>query len=303
MGIKRGDLLDGVVHETNPTQILVRFQEGLLGMIPPRELERLDRSTIEGLEVGAEVRAYVVRTSSQEGYMIVSISRAREEQDWLEAEMHERERSIYETTINGYNKGGLIIRFGRLRGFIPASQISAEREQRARGETPDERWSAMLNETILVKVVEVNRARNRLILSERAATREAREKRKEMLISQLNVGEIRTGRVISLTDFGAFVDLGGADGLIHLTEMSWKHVNHPRDLLNVGDEVRVKVINVDPERKRIGLSMKSLEEDPWDEIQREYKEDQLVQGRITNSRALAPSLAWWTGPKSRGSST
>jgi small subunit ribosomal protein S1 len=139
----------------------------------------------------------------------------------------------------------------------------------------------MVGEDIAVKVVELDRARNRLILSERAAAREWREQQKARLLDQLSVGEVRQGRVISVADFGAFVDLGGADGLVHLTEMSWKHITHPREVLQVGDIVEVQVISVDRERKRIGLSMKRKENDPWEEVVRRYHVGQLVQATIT----------------------
>jgi small subunit ribosomal protein S1 len=280
---KRGQLVEGTISETSPNEVLIDLGEGIIGVVPSRELGYLDRPTLESLQVGSPIRAYVLRAKSESGRPVLSIHRALEEQDWQMAEEYAQNKGVYEGRVAGYNKGGLIVRFGRLRGFIPASQISPERENRpAEGEgDPDQRWSGLLNEEIMVKVVEVNRTRNRLILSERAATRESRERQKQRLISELQVGEIRTGRVISLTDFGAFVDLGGADGLIHLTELSWKHVNHPKEILSVGQEVSVKVISVDPERRRIGLSMRSLEEDPWMEVVKGFQENQLVQGRIT----------------------
>lgn len=280
-GLRRGDVREGTIREATPTQILVDLGDDIVGLVTSREMERLDRGTLEQLQPGNSLTVYVLRAANEDGQPVLSINRAKEEVDWRKAEEYEQSKQVYAGRIAGYNKGGLIVRFGRLRGFIPASQISQERERRAQGGTPDERWGTMLNEEILVKVVEVNRSRNRLILSERAAARETRERQKEELINSLTVGERYTGKVISLTDFGAFVDLGGADGLIHLTELSWKHVTHPREVVEVGDEVEVKVISIDPERKRIGLSMKSSEEDPWEEVQRTYRVDQLVQGRIT----------------------
>jgi small subunit ribosomal protein S1 len=279
--VKRGQLINGVITETSPTEVKVDLGDDVVGLIPARELDRLDRGSLEVLQPGNELLVYVVRAKSKSGYPILSINRAREEQDWVNAQQYEESKEIFMGRVGGYNKGGLIVRFGQLRGFVPASQISPEREQLAQGDTPDERFGNMLNQEIMVKVVEVNRSRNRLILSERAATREWREHRKEKLIQELNVGEVRTGKVISMTDFGAFVDLGGADGLLHLTEMSWKHVDHPNEILQIGQEIEVKVISIDPERKRIGLSSKVLENDPWDEVQRQYKVDQLVQGKIT----------------------
>jgi len=174
------------------------------------------------------------------------------------------------------------VRFGRLRGFVPQSQMSMERRRAlTEGQTPEDRWGAMVNEPIVVKVMEVDRARNRLILSERFASRQSREKRKENLIKELEVGEVREGRVVSLEDFGAFVDIGGAEGLVHLTEMSWQHITHPREVLQVGQPVKVEVISIDKDNKRIGLSMKRQEPDPWDTIAINYVVGQLVQGSVT----------------------
>ncbi|MBZ0305097.1 MAG: S1 RNA-binding domain-containing protein [Anaerolineae bacterium] len=279
--IKRGQLIEGKILETSPTEVQVDLGEGMVGLVTSRELDRLDRASIEELKPGNAILVYVLRSSSQSGHPILSINRAREEKDWLDAKEYADNKETYLGRVAGYNKGGLIIRFGCLRGFVPASQISPERDQRPNAENPDELFGNLLNQEIMTKVVEVNRSRNRLILSERAATREWREHRKEKLIRELKVGEVRQGQVISLTDFGAFVDLGGADGLLHLTEMSWKHVSHPREVLQVGQDIEVKVISIDPDRKRIGLSSKVLENDPWDEVFKAYKVDQLVQGKIT----------------------
>src|SRR5205085_6753589 len=144
-----------------------------------------------------------------------------------------------------------------------------------------EKWSGMRGEDIAVKVLEVDRARNRLILSERDAAPQIREQQKDRLMDELQVGDVRTGHVKSLADFGAFVDVGGADGLVHLTELSWKHVTHPKEVLKVGQQVEVEVISVDRERKRIGLSIRRREEDPWMVIARQYQIGQLVQATIT----------------------
>jgi small subunit ribosomal protein S1 len=149
------------------------------------------------------------------------------------------------------------------------------------GETPEERYGRLVGQTISVKVMEVDRSRNRLILSERAAMREVRQRRKETLIHELQIGEVREGTVVSLENFGAFVDVGGAEGLIHLTEITWRHITHPRQALNKGQRVRVKVISIDPEANRIGLSIKQLLPDPWDEIALEYGNGALVKGTIT----------------------
>lgn len=279
--LKRGQIVEGRIVKTSPTEVIVDLGENIEGIINSRELERLTSATLETLAEGNVVLVYVLTPKGQGGQPILSISRALEEQDWRHAESFYKEKKVYYSKVAGYNKGGLVVRFGRLRGFVPASQISQERRLQAAGENPEDRWGDMIGDPIAIKVVELNRARNRLILSEQAAAREVRELQKSKLISELNVGEIRTGRVISLSDFGAFVDLGGADGLVHLTEITWKHITHPKEILHIGQEVTVQVINVDPDHKRIGLSIRRLEEDPWDQVERQYKIGQLIRAEIT----------------------
>jgi len=279
--LKRGDVLEGKVTNTSPTAVYVDVGAKTDGIIPGRELERMNRETLDMLKAGETVRVYVVNPHDHNGDLILSLNRALEEMDWQRAEEYRVSQEVYESQVAGYNKGGLIVRFGRLRGFVPQSQIGADRRRTSETETPEERWGKMVNEKIAVKVMEVDRARNRLILSERAAAKESREARKESLINRLSVGQVLKGKVVSLVDFGAFVDVGGAEGLVHLTEMSWKHVTHPRDFLQVGQEVKVEVISIDPDAKRIGLSMKRQEADPWDTVAINYQDGQLVRGVVT----------------------
>lgn len=279
--IRRGVIIEGTVAATSPTEVQVDLGEGVIGTVASRELERMDRTALEALEIGSPVRVYILRTQGPDGQPVLSLARAEEEHNWQMAVEHHESQQVYFSKVAGYNKGGLIVRFGKVRGFVPASQVSRERQRRAVGESPEERWGGMVGEDIAVKVVEIDRARNRLILSERAAAREWREKQKSRLLDELAVGEIRKGRVISLADFGAFIDLGGADGLVHLTELSWSHVTHPREILEVGQEVEAQVISVDRERKRIGLSLKRQENDPWQQVVRNYEVHQLVQATVT----------------------
>jgi len=149
------------------------------------------------------------------------------------------------------------------------------------GDTPEQRWSKMIDEPVKVCVIEVDRERRRLIFSERAASTETRETLKERVIDNLNEGDIRTGRVTSLADFGAFINISGADGLVHLSEISWDHIKHPNEALEIGQEVKVKVISVDKEKKRIGLSIRQTQEDPWADRVAKYQVGQLVEGTIT----------------------
>jgi len=277
----RGEIRQGTVVKVTATEILVDIGAKSEGVISGRELERLDEATRQRLQVGAEILVFVVSPEDKNGNIVLSYSRAQEEQDWRDAERLRDSQEVYTGTVAGFNKGGLLVKIGKVRGFMPASQLSMSRRKGSQGETPEERWARMVGQPIQVKVIEVDRARNRLILSERAASRETREKQKEQLIASVHEGDIRTGRVISLADFGAFIDLGGADGLVHLSEISHRRVNHPKEVLKVGQEVQVQVLHVDRERKRIGLSLKRLEEDPWTRIQRRYKQGQLVEATIT----------------------
>jgi len=278
---RRGEIRRGTIARVTENDVLVDVGAKSEGIIPARELERLSEERQAELMVGQEVDVYVVHSGGQNGTLVLSVMRAEEEQDWQRVEQLLDSQELYEGVISGYNKGGLIIKLGRLRGFVPTSQVNLSRRRRAHGDTPDKRWGNMVGESIMAKVIEVDRRRNRLILSERMAAREARDALKERLITELQPGEIRTGHVISLADFGAFIDIGGADGLVHISEISWKRVAHPRDLLKVGQEVEVKVLGIDPKRRRISLSLRELESDPWNSITEQYREGQLVEGTIT----------------------
>ncbi|HLY27821.1 MAG TPA: S1 RNA-binding domain-containing protein, partial [Aggregatilineales bacterium] len=261
--VKKGEIVEGTIAQTTPTEIMVDIGLKSEGIISGKELERMDRETLERLKVGEKVTAYVLNPEDKNGNVVLSLSRALEERDWRQAEELSQNGGVFNGKIDGFNKGGLIVRLGRVRGFVPESQVSRDRRRRAEGNDPAEKWSPMRGEDIAVKVLEVDRARNRLIFSERDAAPVVREQQKERLMDELQVGDVKMGRVKSLADFGAFVDVGGADGLVHLTELSWKHVTHPREILKVGQEVEVEVISVDRDRKRIGLSIRRREEDPW----------------------------------------
>ena len=278
--LKSGDIVDGEIVSVSPTEVLVDVGAKSEGVVPSRELERMGREGLEGLQVGDTVPVYVVRPEDQDGNVILSIRRAEEESDWRRAQTLFENGESLETQVAGFNKGGLIVRLGRLRGFVPASQLSRQ-HQGSNSQQPEERWARLVGIPIHVKIIEINRKRKRLILSERAAMRHVREAQKEKLLDELRVGEVRTGRVSSLTDFGAFVDLGGADGLIHLSELSWNRAAKPRDVLRVGQEVEVYILNVDQDKKRIALSLKRLEPEPWSTVENRYYVGQLVEGTIT----------------------
>ena len=279
---RQGDIRKGTVARVSESEILVSIGTKSEGVIPSREIDQIEPENREELTVGNEITVYVVNPEDQNGNVLLSFVRALEEKDWLFAESLLASGEAYEGKIIGFNKGGLIIPVGQLRGFVPASQVSLLRRLDSSGNTPEQRWGEMVEEPITVAVIEVDRERRRLILSERAALQETRESLKDRLLDELSEGDIRTGRVTSLADFGAFVNIDGADGLVHLSEISWERIEHPREVLNVGQEVDVKVIGVDRERKRIGLSIRQLQEDPWVKKVENLKEGQLIEGTITH---------------------
>ncbi|MFQ5408415.1 MAG: 30S ribosomal protein S1 [Anaerolineales bacterium] len=278
---KRGEIREGTVARISPTEVLVDIGAKTEGVINAQELDRIDAELRDQIQVGRNIDVYVVNPHARNGGIILSITKAEEMRDWKTADELLESQEVYEGELAGYNKGGMIMRLGQLRGFIPASQMSLARRRRSIGETPAARWGGMVGEKAMVKVIEVDAQRNRLILSERAASKENRARLREKLMAELEPGDTRTGRVNSIADFGAFVDLGGMEGLIHVSELTWKPIDHPSEVLKVGQEVSVQVINVDHERNRVGLSLKQLEPDPWDNVASWYQTGQLVEATIT----------------------
>ncbi|HSV86231.1 MAG TPA: S1 RNA-binding domain-containing protein, partial [Levilinea sp.] len=234
---QQGEIRSGVIASIGPGQILVSVGTKSEGIITGREYEMIPSDELSSLGVGQKIPVFVVNPEDSNGNLVLSYVRAREEVSWQEAEGLVETRGSFSSVIIGYNKGGLIVPMGGLRGFVPASQISLSRRANVSGDTPEQRWSEMVGQPIDVCVIEVDRERRRLILSERAASTETRETLKERVIDALTEGEIRTGRVTSLAEFGAFVNISGADGLVHLSEISWDRIQHPSEVLRVGQEV------------------------------------------------------------------
>ncbi|GIV97372.1 MAG: 30S ribosomal protein S1 [Herpetosiphonaceae bacterium] len=278
---ERGQLRTGMVMRIDENQVLVDIGTKHEGVIPANDLRRLPPEVVEGLQVGDEIQVYVMEPESREGELVLSLNMVQVERDWQEAERLLESGEIVEAKVIGYNKGGLLVQFGRVRGFVPASQI-VNLHSRTGAEGQQSAMTRMVNQSIPLKVIEVDRERNRLVLSERAAMQRWRQSQKERLLAELNPGDVVTGRVNQLTPFGAFIDLGGADGLAHISELSWQRVNHPREVLQPGQEVQVYVLEVDRERERIGLSLRRLQPDPWETIDQRYNLGQIVEGVVTN---------------------
>jgi small subunit ribosomal protein S1 len=277
---RSGDIRRGEVIEHLRNAILVDIGAKSEGIISGSELDALSPDERDELAVGKEVAVYVVDPEDDEGNIVLSYARAAEEEDWRLAQQLADTSDVYQGKVVGYNKGGLLVAVGRLRGFMPISQLGPSRNF-SREKSSATQLQRIVGETISAKVMEVDRSRNRLILSERAATRERRAAQREQLFDVLEAGETRSGRVVNLTDFGAFVDIGGLEGLVHISEISWKRVNDPRTVLGIGDEVEVYVLDVDRDRQRVALSLKRLQTDPWTIVDELYSEGQLVAATVT----------------------
>lgn len=281
--VRRGDVVDGTVVSVAPTEILIDIGCKCDGLVSGRELERMTPAELDEVCVGDCFPVFVINPEDKDGNIVLSINRARAQRDWRIAQELFDAGEVYDGCVSGCNKGGVIVNVGRLRGFVPASQLETRPFSQPAGASLDEdaRWEHLVGSDLKVKVIELDRNRNRLILSERAATREWREAARKKLLNELKSGDVRRGVVTSICDFGGFVDLGGADGLVHLSELSWSRVNHPREVLQVGQTVNVQVLDVDRDRERIGLSIRRLRPEPWDEVAEQFEVGQIVESTIT----------------------
>lgn len=274
-----GDILQGIILSISPQGIIVDLGLKRDGLVPPSDLAKLEPEERDALQVNDELFVYVLNTDKPDS-LVVSINLARLNQDWIRAEKMIESGEMIEVEVIGYNKGGAIVPFGRLRGFVPISHLSdmsASMGDRRR----QQRLAQLRGETLPLKVIEVDRRRRRLVLSQREAQKEWDSQRRAELLETIEEGQVITGRVSGLRDFGAFVNLGGADGLIHISQLAWHRVDHPREVLKIGQEIEVYVLRVDVESQRISLSRKKILPNPWDTVTERYHENQLVEGTIT----------------------
>jgi small subunit ribosomal protein S1 len=277
--LKYGDVMDGVIMHLDREEILVDIGSKSEGIVPSREYSSLSSEERQALEVGDTILVFVVQPENPEGHAVVSIDRARQEKSWRRLqELHEA-NEVIEAEVTNYNKGGLLVNLDGVRGFVPASQVTEIRGGDEASKQAD--MARLIGSSLPLKVIEINRHRNRLILSERQAVQERRDVMKERLIDELSEGEVRKGRVSSICDFGAFVDIGGADGLVHLSELSWSRVRHPSEVLRVGQEVDVYVLGINAQEKKIALSIKRTQAEPWSRVAAAYEVGQLVRGTVT----------------------
>lgn len=276
-----GEIRYGRVVEHRNHEILVDIGAKSEGIITNREVETLDETTLAELAVDNEIPIYVVDPEDESGNIILSYVKAIAEKDWLDADKLLKNQKVHETVVVGYNRGGLLVKLGQLRGFVPNSQLIHAQPSSPKHEPDPAYFQKFVGKKIFLKVIEADRERNRLILSEKVAAQEIRDARRTELLDTIQEGEVHEGRVVNLADFGAFIDIGGVEGLVHLSELSWKRINNPAEKLTVGDIVSVYVLKVDQERQRLALSVKRLEADPWSLVKEHYHVGQLGTATIT----------------------
>jgi len=276
---KRGELRTGRVVAVDEQGLIVDLGLKRDGVVPRGDLEKLAAEGVT-FQPGQDVPVMILSPEDQEGNLVVSVYQARHSQDWLTAQQFLASGEIFEAEVAGYNRGGLIVPFGDLRAFVPASHI-ADIPRGMSESARQNRLVALVGKKYPFKVIEVDQARRRLVISHRDAQREWRELQKAHLLAELREGQVHKGTVSGLRDFGAFVDLGGADGLIHISELSWRRLKHPREVLKIGDEVEVLVVRLDRKDNRIALSLKQLQPDPWQQIQERFTVGQPLQGAVT----------------------
>lgn len=287
--IERGDIVSGTVLSIDSQGLIVDIGWKQDGIVTRNDIERMGMSTAD-FQVDSEIDVAVVRLNDAEGNLILSASQARQNEDWKRAEVLMNDEELVTGAPIDANRGGLIMPFGHLRGFIPASHVI----DLPRGLKEEDRLNhlqQLMGKEISVKVIEVNRKRRRLVFSQLEAEQENRAARKEALLSELEEGGTRQGVVSGLCDFGAFVDLGGADGLIHISELAWFRVRHPSQVVAVGDKVDVYVLHLDDQGKRIGLSLKRLQPNPWSLVDDMYHIGQLVEGVISRVESFGAFIS------------
>lgn len=280
--LRRGEILEGVVVDADRDGMVVDVGTKSEGIIPPSEMHSLGPSTENWPNPGDHILVYVMQPETPEGQVLLSLDRARGERGWRVLQQRFEDGESFQVQVGGYNKGGLLVNVEGVHAFIPFSQsVSAQPPPEEEGKESEAPPEAVVGRTLLVKVIEINRARNRVILSERAAMQDWRALQKDRLLEELAEGEVRKGRVSSIRSFGVFVDLGGADGLAHLSELSWERDKSPEELYHIGQEVDVYVMKVDMEAKKIALSIRRAQPEQWEQIVDKYTVGQIVTGTIT----------------------
>ncbi len=268
---QQGDIVTGYVIRVSPDEVLVDVGGKSEGVIPIRELSSTHvGDPREFVSEGDELELYILREENEDGQLTLSKKRVDQARGWIQALKDYEEEKTISAPVKDVVKGGVIVDTYKLRGFVPASQL------RTKG--PHEE---LIGQELPLKIIEVDQRRNKLILSHRQAIAAEKGKQRSETLASLEINQIVEGKVVRIADFGAFIDLGGIDGLLPISEISWQRIQHPSDLLKIGDDLTLKVLKVDRESHKISLSLKQLQTDPWSTLAERYREGEVIEGRVT----------------------
>ena len=279
--LKAGETVKGEVVRADAEGVLISFGGKSEGRVAPEEMRSLSPAARQAIQIGDSIRAYVLRPDTETSLAVLSVDMARSEEGWEALERASESGEIMAGAVVGQNRGGLLVDVEGAQGFVPISHLAPVTRQAVQG-SDGAAGPGVEGSVLQLKVLELDRGRNRIVLSERLAWQEIKQEQKERLLQELKEGDVRSGRISGISSFGAFVDLGGADGLIHISELANHTVAAAEEVVQVGDELQVYVLKVDPESGRISLSLRRLQAEPWDTVAASYHEGQIVTGTVTN---------------------
>jgi len=283
---EQGDIVTGTVVRIERDGILVDVGSKSEGFVPAKEVSNMPVDNIEDIvHVGDRLEFYILREENENGQLTLSLKRVAQARGWVQLEQQKKNDDTIRARISAVVKGGVVVDVYGLRGFVPASQL------RVKGTTPEE----LIGMEIPMKILETDTKRNKLILSQRLAVQEEKATQREKILQTLEAGQTVSGEVVRIADFGAFIDLGGLDGLLPISEISWERVSHPSDVLKVGQVVTTKVLKVDREKGHISLSLKQMLPDPWKEIEDKFNEGQMVTGTVRKIQSFGAFVQIYPG--------
>ena len=282
----QGDIITGDVVRIERDGVLVDVGSKSEGFVPFKELSNIPVGSIDDVvKIGDRLEFYILREENENGQLTLSLKRVAQARGWVQLENQKRQDQTIRAKISAVVKGGVVVDVYGLRGFVPASQL------RVKGTTPEE----LIGMEIPMKILETDIKRNKLILSQRMAVQEEKAVQREKILATLESGQVVSGEVVRIADFGAFIDLGGIDGLLPISEISWERVSHPSDVLKVGDVVTTKVLKVDREKGHISLSLKQMQADPWKEIEDKFQDGQVINGKVRKIQAFGAFVQIYPG--------
>lgn len=283
---EQGDIITGNVVRIERDGVLVDVGGKSEGFVPFKEISNIPIDTIEEvLKVGDRLEFYILREENENGQLTLSLKRVAQARGWTQLEEQKKHDETIRARISAVVKGGVVVDVYGLRGFVPASQL------RVKGTTPEE----LIGMEIPMKILETDTKRNKLILSQRLAVQEEKAAQREKILGTLEGGQVVTGEVVRIADFGAFIDLGGLDGLLPISEISWERVSHPSDVLKVGQIITTKVLKVDKDKGHISLSLKQMQPDPWKEIEEKFQDGQVVDGKVRKIQSFGAFVQIYPG--------